>query len=128
MHARDKFFASLRSLRETSSLTPPAEQGSAGVIDVGKRLNAQTAQRMQARFKQMVAQGRSKHVLDLSRLDALDSGGLAALVSTLRAVRESGGSVHIVAASDRVTQILELTALTRYFKVHPSVKAALASF
>jgi anti-sigma B factor antagonist len=119
-------------------LPPPRSEGmpaagarelidSVGVIEVGERLDARAAERMKTRFKQFAKEGRSRHIIDLSRLDDLDSGGLATLISTLRSVRESGGSVHLVANTDRVTYILELTALTRLFKVHPTVKAALAA-
>jgi anti-sigma B factor antagonist len=80
---------------------------------------------MKARFKRLSRHGHSRHVIDLSNIDDLDSGGLAGLISTLRAVRESGGTIHLVASSERVTHVLELTALTRLFRVHPSLQEAL---
>lgn len=125
MQARDKFFSSLQTLRETAALTAP-HGGSVGVIDVGCKLDARTAQQMKAQFKEFAAEGRSRHIIDLSRLDDLDSTGLAGLISTLRAVRDTGGSIDLVASSNHVTQILELTALSRLFKVHRSLQAALA--
>jgi anti-sigma B factor antagonist len=126
MQVREKLFSS--QLRSSGSAAPADEHAhSVGLIEVGERLDARAAERMKSRFKQFAKEGRSEHIIDLSRLDDLDSGGLASLISTLRAVRESGGCVHLVANSDRVTYILELTALTRLFKVHPTVKAALAA-
>jgi anti-sigma B factor antagonist len=127
MQARDKFFSSLHQLRETAAIATSDAAEMVGVVDAGRRLDARSAERMKARFKQLVAQGRLHHILDLSRLDDLDSTGLAGLISTLRAVREAGGSVQIVASSNRVTQILELTALTRLFRVHPSIQSALTA-
>ena len=82
---------------------------------------------MKKRFKEFAAEGRQHHIIDLSDLDVLDSGGLAGLISALRAVRETGGSVDLVASKNHVTHILELTSLARLFKVHRSVQAALAS-
>ena len=127
MQARDRFFASLRLLRDEAMRSAAPPQDAVGVIDVGERLDARSAERMKTRFRQLAQEGRSHHVIDLSRLDDLDSGGLASLISTLRAVRESGGSVHLVAGSDRVTHILEVTAMSRLFKVHPSLQDALAA-
>ena len=125
MQVRDKFFTSLLSLRAASAKEDGSEQ--VGIIDVGRTLDHRATLRMKERFKQSVAQGRRHHILDLTKLDVLDSGGLAGLISALRAVRETGGSVELVANSTHVTQILELTSLTRLFKVHRSVQAALAS-
>lgn len=98
-----------------------------GIIDVGRCLDLHAAQRMKQRFKKLAAEGQQRHIVDLSQLDVLDSRGLAGLISALRAVRETGGSVDLVANTSHVTHILELTALTRLFKVHRSVQAALAS-
>ena len=98
-----------------------------GIIDVGRTLDYDAAQRMKARFKKFAAEGRQRHIVDLSQLDDLDSGGLAGLISALRAVKETGGSIDLVANSNHVTHILELTALSRLFKVHRSLQAALAS-
>ena len=122
MQVRDKFHSALRTLRAT------ADQWSdeVGIIDVGRRLDYHAAERMKQRFKKFAAEGRRRHIIDLTQLDMLDSGGLAGLISALRAVRETGGSVDLVANSTHVTQILELTALTRLFKVHRSLNAALA--
>ena len=115
MQAREAFYSS------------EAGADRVGVIDVGARLDARTAERMKHRFKKLAAVGQRRHIIDLSSVDDLDSGGLAGLISALRTVRETGGSIHLVATSSHVKQILELTALTRLFRVYGSVQAALAS-
>ena len=122
MQVRDKFHSALLAIREASSDVVSTE---VGIIDVGRRLDYRTAEQMKQRFKKFVAEGRRRHIIDLTQLAVLDSNGLAGLISTLRAVRETGGCVDLVANTSHVTHILELTALTRLFKVHPSMKAAL---
>jgi anti-sigma B factor antagonist len=124
MQVRDKFFSSLVSLRAAAETI---ESDEVGIIDIGSTLDHDATLFLKERFKQFVAQGRQRHIIDLTKLAVLDSGGLAGLISALRAVRETGGSVDLVANSTHVTQILELTSLTRLFKVHRSMKAALAS-
>jgi anti-anti-sigma factor len=124
MQVRDKFFSSLVSLKAAAE---PIESDEVGIIDVGSTLDHDATELLKERFKQFVAEGRQRHIIDLTRLDVLDSGGLAGLISALRAVRETGGSVDLVANSSHVTHILELTSLTRLFKVHRSMRAALAS-
>ena len=122
MQARETFQDPLRHTAAAAASRADVE-----IIDAGTRLDHRKAQQMKQRFKQLAAEGRLRHIVDLTRIDNLDSGGLAGLVSTLRAVRDSGGSIQLVVTSNRVTQILELTALTRLFRVHPSMKDALAS-
>jgi anti-sigma B factor antagonist len=124
MQLRDKFHSSLRAIRARTEDVVCEE---IGIIDVGRKLDYDAAERMKVRFKKFVAEGRQRHIVDLTQLDVLDSGGLAGLISALRAVRETGGSIDLVANSSHVTHILELTALSRLFKVHRSLQAALAS-
>jgi anti-anti-sigma factor len=126
MQTQDAFFTSMDEWGNAAA-TAKSSSKTVGVIDVGARLDARTAERMKSRFKKLAAVGQHRHIIDLSRVDDLDSGGLAGLISTLRAVRETGGSIDLVASTSHVKQILELTALTRIFKVHRTVKAALAS-
>jgi len=124
MQLRDKFHSTLRAIKDSAVATPCDD---VGIIDVGRRLDYRAAEHLKRRFKEFAAEGRQRHIIDLSQLDVLDSGGLAGLISALRAVRETGGTVDLVANTSHVTHILELTALTRLFKVHPSVREALAA-
>jgi len=124
MQTSDAFFTSMDPALDAPVAADDSKQ--IGVIDVGARLDARTAERMKSRFKKLAAVGHHRHIVDLSRVHDLDSSGLAGLISALRAVRETGGSIDLVAGSGRVKQILELSAVTRLFRVHGSVKAALA--
>lgn len=63
-------------------------------------------------------------VVDLSGLDAIDSSGLGALISGLKAARQSGGDLRISGAGEQVSAVLELTNLNRVLKAHESADAA----
>jgi len=126
MQSRDAFFTSIDEWGDAAKSAASSSK-TVGVIDVGERLDARTAERMKSRFKKLASGGHRRHIIDLSHVDDLDSGGLAGLISTLRSVRETGGSIDLVASKGRVKQILELTALTRIFRVHLTVQAALAA-
>ena len=124
MQTRDKFDSALRSIKVTATDSP---RSPVAIIDVGTRLDYRAAERMKRRFKQFAADGRHRHIVDLSQTSVLDSAGLAGLISALRAVRDNGGSVDLVVKAGNVTRILELTSVTRAFKVHPSLQEALAA-
>ena len=125
MHARDKYFSTLvRAKADAHIANAPRVE----VICVDATLDARAATLIKSDFKRMVADGRAQAVIDLSNVATIDSAGLGSLVCALRAVREIGGSVRLVSSGGRVLQMLEKTALTRVFKVHASVGAALAAF
>lgn len=53
--------------------------------------------------------------VDLSRVDYIDSSGIAALVEGLQGARERGKRFVLVAVSDAVRAVLELARLDRVF-------------
>lgn len=122
MQIRDDFDSASRSIG-----MPAADplRADVAIIDVGAQLDYRAAERMKRRFKQFAAAGQRRHIVDLSQTSTLDSGGLAGLITALRTVRDNGGSVDLVVKAGNVTRILELTAVTRAFKVHPSLEEAL---
>jgi anti-sigma B factor antagonist len=61
-----------------------------------------------------------RFALDLSKTHLLDSGGLAAMIGLLRAVRDVGGDVRVIAANESVRRVFEVTALSRVFKYSPA--------
>jgi len=64
-------------------------------------------------------------VIDLSQTSFIDSMGLAALVSGLKAARQRGGQFVVAAPSEPVRVILDLTAMDRAFDITDTVEAAL---
>jgi anti-sigma B factor antagonist len=125
MHSRDKYYSAL--VRAKAAAQYP-EQDSVEVIRVNVTLDTHAAAVIKSDFKRMISDGRAQVVIDLSNVAIIDSAGLGSLVCALRAVREIGGCVRLVSSGGRVLQMLEKTALTRVFKVHASVDAALAAF
>ncbi|RCV49290.1 STAS domain-containing protein [Marinitenerispora sediminis] len=64
-------------------------------------------------------------VLDCSRLSFIDSSGLRVLIQCHKASRDHYSRILIAAASERVAQILHVTALDTRIPVHPTVESAL---
>ena len=55
--------------------------------------------------------------IDLDRVGALESGGLAALIATLRRARDRGGNVRVQASQPHIRRVMELTGLSRVFRL-----------
>ena len=73
-----------------------------------------------------MTEGRSRLVIDLAEVPFLDSTGLGALTSSLKAARLLGGYLVLSRPREQAKAVLELAALDRVFKVYSTVEEALA--
>ena len=69
------------------------------------------------RLAREVDSGNVNLTIDLDRVGALDSGGLAALIATLRRARDRGGDVRVQASQPHIRRVMELTGLSRVFRL-----------
>jgi anti-sigma B factor antagonist len=67
-------------------------------------------------------------VLDLSAVEAIDSGGLGLLIRLQSRVRNAGGDVKLCAMPARIAEILRVTRLDTVFDTHESEGGAVAAF
>lgn len=65
-------------------------------------------------------------VLDLNRVDFIDSSGLGALVMARRKAKELGGDVVLAGADQQMRELLSMTNLGELFSVHDSLDDAVA--
>ncbi len=86
------------------------------VISPHGRLDMVTAPLLREQLRALVQRGNIHVVVDLSGVDLIDSGGLSALISGLKAARQAGGSLRIVRPSKQARSILKLTNLHRVFE------------
>lgn len=84
--------------------------GAVSVSPAG-RLDTKTAPELREHLHQLVREGHTELIVDLSEVEAIDSAGLSALVSGLRVARQAGGRLRIARPSKQVAAILRLTNL-----------------
>ncbi|TQN27835.1 anti-sigma B factor antagonist [Haloactinospora alba] len=75
----------------------------------------------------VAARPHGRVVLDCTRLSFIDSSGLRALIRAHKGASEHDARVFLAALSDRVAQILRVTAVDTRIPVFPTVEAALAA-
>ena len=69
-----------------------------------------------------------KHLLiDLTKVEYLDSTGLGILIGGVKRLKEQGGTLRLVGPSARITRIFEITGLNRIFDVYASEQEALSA-
>jgi len=97
------------------------------IIEVSGEIDVYTAPRLREVLGDLVTQGRHRLVVDVERVEFLDSTGLGVLVGGLKRVRANGGSLDVVCTQDRLLKIFRITGLTKVFGIYDSIDAALAA-
>jgi len=94
------------------------------VLQPTGRLNMVAAPAFKNLVEKTVASGQTRIVVDLGQVTFIDSSGLGALISGLKATRQVGGDLRIADVPEQVMTVLRLTNLDRVLGVHPTVAEA----
>ena len=97
------------------------------IVAVGGEIDVYTAPKLRDKITELVAAGVFHIVIDMERVEFLDSTGLGVLVGGLKKVRAQGGSLQLVCHQDRLLKIFRITGLAKVFAIHESFDAALAA-
>jgi anti-sigma B factor antagonist len=97
--------------------------GTVTVVAVGGEIDVHTAPQVDDALAAVAAPG-SAVVADLTKVEFIDSTGLSVLVRALARARDEGGSLGVVAPTERVTKVLRLTGLDAVLSVYDTVEAA----
>ncbi|MEW6337647.1 MAG: STAS domain-containing protein [Acidobacteriota bacterium] len=79
-------------------------------------------------LEQLAAEGRSKILLNLSKVSRMDSSGIGELVHGWKQLRKQGGAMRLLRLGDRVKHTLHLSQILPLIEVFEDEKAALAAF
>lgn len=98
------------------------------VVDLReKALDASNSEK----FKKSMAEtleSYDKVVIDLSRVEFVDSSGCGALLSCLRQLGDRGGDLKLCGVQKNVERLFELVRMNRIIDVYPSKEDALKGF
>jgi anti-sigma B factor antagonist len=94
---------------------------------VGKIALTEGSGLLRETLRTFLEQGHTRILLNLERVDFIDSAGLGELVRTHAAVRSRGGQLKLVRPSDNVHQLLRITKLDRVLEIVPDEFSALNS-
>jgi anti-sigma B factor antagonist len=97
------------------------------VLEVGGEVDVYTAPKLRERLVELVDGGARHVVVDLGRVDFLDSTGLGVLVGALKRLRAAGGTFGLVCSKEPLLKIFRITALDQVFGIFASVDEAVAA-
>jgi anti-sigma B factor antagonist len=103
-----------------------AVDASKAVVAITGSVDLTTAPDLRNRLAEVIDDGHTCIVVDLTATDFLDSTGLGALVSALKRLRMKDGEIRIVCSSGQVRKVFQITSLDRVFPMHDSVDDALS--
>ena len=95
------------------------------VVDVEGEIDVYTAPRLRELLIELVNTGFYQLVVNMEKVEFLDSTGLGVLVGGLKRVRAHDGSLDLVCTQERILKIFRITGLTKVFGIHDSVDEAI---
>jgi anti-sigma B factor antagonist len=96
------------------------------IVDVEGEIDVYTAPRLRELLIDLVNNGRYQLVVNMEKVEFLDSTGLGVLVGGLKRVRAHDGSLDLVCTQERILKIFRITGLTKVFGIHDTVDEAIA--
>jgi anti-sigma B factor antagonist len=101
---------------------------SVAVIVLIGRLDLLSAGDVKQRIQKAVADGWTRLVIDLGEVAFIDSSGLGALISGLKAARVVGGDLRISHPGDQPKYILHVSTLDRVLVPYATIDDALVGY
>jgi anti-sigma B factor antagonist len=95
------------------------------VLEIGGEIDVYTAPKLREKLIELVSDGSYDLIVDLERVDFLDSTGLGVLVGGLKRVRNHDGSLKLVCTQEKILKIFRITGLTKVFPIYASVDDAI---
>jgi len=91
-----------------------------------RRLDAESSRYFKEQMAEIIKEGRSRILLNLSEVQFIDSSGLGTLLSLMRQLGEQGTLV-LCGIAENVMSLLRLTRLNRVFQIYEDEAAAVAA-
>lgn len=100
------------------------DRGTACTVALVGEVDVYTSPKLKQELSQIIDDGCLDIIVDLDGLDFIDSSGLGVLVSSLRTVKELGGTIRLVCSKNGILKIFRITGLDKVFPVFATVEEA----
>ena len=107
-------------------VSPRTVNDSTLALDLEGEVDVYTAPLLRQAIMEQVDGGVKNLLVNLQKVEYLDSTGLGILIGGVKRLKEGGGSLRLVGPSARITRIFEITGLNKIFDVYGTEADALA--
>ena len=94
----------------------------------GKIMGGPDATMLHDKLHDFIDQGKKRVVIDLAKVDWMNSTGLGILISGLTTMKNNGGELKLAAVTEKIQSLLTITKLITVFENYDSIDAAVESF
>jgi len=102
-------------------------KGDVGVISFSGRLDASNNSSFKKEFQEWLNHT-NEFVLDLSKMEFVDSTGLGGIVACMKSASEKGGDLKIACLQSKPRMVFEITRANQIFDIYDDVASAVESF
>jgi anti-sigma B factor antagonist len=88
------------------------------VISLGGEVDLYTAPEFKQQLLEVIGEGATYVVVDLTKTTFIDSTTLGVLVGGVKRLRPAGGQLSLVCSDRNITKIFEITGLDKVFPIH----------
>ncbi len=92
------------------------------IICANGELDIYSSPGLRDKIKELVEKGIKKIAIDMAMITYIDSIGLGSIVAGLKAVKEKKGKLAIIAPSEYVLKIFQMTSMDEVVDIYKSVK------
>jgi anti-sigma B factor antagonist len=105
------------------------DAGAVTVVDIGGRITlGEGSALLRKTIRDLLADGRTKILLNLADVNYIDSSGIGELVTAFTTVKKNNGDLKLLYLTKKVHDLLQLTKLFTVFDVFSDENIAVASF
>jgi anti-sigma B factor antagonist len=94
----------------------------------GKIMGGPDATVLHDKLHDFIDQNQKKVVINLSKVEWMNSTGLGILISGLTTLRNNGGELKLACITDKIESLLTITRLITVFENYDNVEQAISSF
>lgn len=97
------------------------------IIELEGEVDVYTAPQLKQQMISLLESGAKELVVDLTKVDYLDSTALGVLIGGLKRMRERDGNMALVCPSPRIRRVFEITGLDKIFDIFNTPEEATES-
>ena len=105
-------------------LTDREQNGVVILEPKGKIMGGPDASLLHDKLHEFLEAGKKKVVIDLAKVEWMNSTGLGILISTYTTLRNNNGELKLANVTDKIQSLLTITKLVTVFDTHDSVDEA----
>jgi anti-sigma B factor antagonist len=94
----------------------------------GKIMGGPEATEINDEINTLLDNQKSKVVIDLDKVEWMNSSGLGILISAVTLLKQNNGALRLIHVSDRIQKLLQISKLNTVFEICADLEEAKASF